>query len=279
VTSRWGAGLLALLLAGTAVAALAASRLEEGPEPGAPASLLYLPKGPYLRLTALGQENLLADLLYLWAIQYYSTYEAAERYRYLEAVFSDAITELDPHYVDVYCVGALIMSIEAGDSAGALRHLDKGIRHNPDSWLLPYVAGWEAYIHGQYDRASRYFDRVRSHPDAPPHMERVYAAVLGKGGHSGQALREWWLVRRSTEDPYVLGVADRWIRRLTTEVLERAVSRFADQRGHRPRRLADLGDTGFLEQALLPPDWRSYRYHPEDGVVRPPEVHVVAGAR
>src|SRR3972149_5776995 len=64
--------------------------------------LLYLPNGKYLRAVSLGHPGLMADLFYLWAIQYYSDYERGDRYRYVEHVFGSVIGELDPHYVDPY---------------------------------------------------------------------------------------------------------------------------------------------------------------------------------
>ncbi len=50
--------------------------------------LLYLPNGSYLKLASLGQAAVLADLIYLWAIQYYSNYE----HRTATATFSTSST-------------------------------------------------------------------------------------------------------------------------------------------------------------------------------------------
>ena len=86
----------------------------EGLKPGAAAHpLLYLPSGKYLKVAALGFDGLLADLLYLWSIQYYGNYDIKDRYTYLERIYDQVITELDPHYLDPYLVGALIMTAEA----------------------------------------------------------------------------------------------------------------------------------------------------------------------
>ena len=56
--------------------------------------LLYLPNGKHLKILSLGHETLLADMIFLWAIQYYSNYEREDRYRYVEHVFGEVITEL-----------------------------------------------------------------------------------------------------------------------------------------------------------------------------------------
>ncbi|HZE88241.1 MAG TPA: hypothetical protein VE404_01770, partial [Verrucomicrobiae bacterium] len=49
--------------------------------------LLYLPSGKYLRAIAPGYRELLADVVYLWSIQYYSSYDAGDRYKYLDHVY------------------------------------------------------------------------------------------------------------------------------------------------------------------------------------------------
>jgi len=54
--------------------------------------LLYLPNGRYLKVASLGQAPLLADLIYIWAIQYYSDYERKDRFRYVRHVFGGVIT-------------------------------------------------------------------------------------------------------------------------------------------------------------------------------------------
>jgi tetratricopeptide (TPR) repeat protein len=277
--ARWTVVLSLVLAAGVILVAVAALQLEERSVEAPPASLLYLPRGPYLRATALGQESLLADLLYLWAIQYYSSYDVAERHEYLEAVFTEAITELDPHYEDAYWIGALIMSIEANEPDAAFRLLDKGIRLNPQSWRLPYVAGWEAYLHRRYDLARTYFDRARAHPDAPAHLERTHAAVLEKSGRPQEALRSWWEVSLSSEDPYVLAVAERWIRQLTAQLLQEAVERHEKATGRAPATLDALAGDPLLPRSLLSEDWRDYVYDRDGRRVRPPDLHVMDGAR
>ena len=58
---------------------------------GASARLLYLPSGAYLKVASLGFDGLLANLIYLWSIQYYAQYTDVEtRYQYLEKVYMEA---------------------------------------------------------------------------------------------------------------------------------------------------------------------------------------------
>ena len=74
--------------------------------------LLYLPNGKFLKIASLGQAPVLADLIYIWAIQYYSNYTRADRYRYVEHVFGNVIAELDTLACDVFASSSA--SCEAG---------------------------------------------------------------------------------------------------------------------------------------------------------------------
>ena len=62
-------------------------------------SLLLLPNGKHLKIVSLGQAPLLAELMYIWAIQYYSEYEREDRFRYVQHIFGDVIAVLDPQMV------------------------------------------------------------------------------------------------------------------------------------------------------------------------------------
>ncbi|MBD3855666.1 MAG: hypothetical protein IFK92_03880, partial [Acidobacteria bacterium] len=106
--------------------------------------LLYLPSPEMLKIMSLGNPGLVADVLYLWSIQYYSFYRPHERFLYLETVYN-LITDLDPLYVDAYRIGALIMQIQTGGDqneidAAVRRLFDKGLRNLPDDWQLAEAA-------------------------------------------------------------------------------------------------------------------------------------------
>src|SRR5436309_15112867 len=120
-------GALACLL----LAVIVQGRIEGERRGGSVHPLLYLPSGKFLKVMALGFDGLLADVLYLWSIPYYGNYDIKDRFEYLERIYEQLITELDPHYLDPYLVGALIMTAEARKPEMALKLLDKGVRANP----------------------------------------------------------------------------------------------------------------------------------------------------
>ncbi len=263
---------LVLFLLGVAGAASGLRGLQRIGDLRTADELLYLPNGRYLRIVSLGHRALMADLVYLWAIQYYSNYDRADRFRYVEHVFGNVIPELDPHYVDAYTLGALILTVEAKDVDAGLRVLDKGMRDNPDDYLLPYLAGWEAYHAGLYERSARYFAEAASKPGAPAVILRNRAGAVARAGDLREAYALWReLYLDPGSDAVTRGVAERRMRdlavRIDLETLERAVERFRTRNGRPPRALSELVRAGEIREVPIDPDGRPYAYDPSSGKV------------
>jgi tetratricopeptide (TPR) repeat protein len=234
--------------------------------------LLYMPSGKYLKAISLGHAPLLADFVYLWAIQYYSDYTRADRYRYVEHVFGDVIGELDPGYIDPYWVGALILTAEAKDEEAGLRLLDRGFEKNPSVWILPYLAGWECQRNGQPDRAAAYFDRAAKVPGAPPDLFRLKAGMTARAGNLREAIARWQdVLADPRNNDEARAIATRQIRTLTVRAdvqdLDAAIGVYRKQVGRPPRSLDELVRAGILNAIPRDPDGQPYAYDPAAGTV------------
>lgn len=232
--------------------------------------LMYLPSGRYLRVASLGFDAILADVLFLWSIQYYSNYAIADRYDYLERIYTDVITELDPHYLDPYLVGAMIMTSEARRPEAALRLLDKGIRSNPGDWILPFEAGYTCYQDlKDYARAAGYFEIAAKHPDAHPAVRRFHAEMFNRAGDPRAALEEWSEIWETATDPYVRGVAWNHVHDLKVEVdladLTAAIAEYRATHGRPPARLEALVAAGIVSALPVDPEGGAYAYAPGTG--------------
>ncbi|HJQ96704.1 MAG TPA: hypothetical protein VJ826_00245 [Candidatus Polarisedimenticolaceae bacterium] len=261
-----------LLVAAVLGAGLARARLVADAPSAGSKDLLYLPNGKYLRAASLGHAPVAADLVYFWAIQYYSDYDRADRYRYIEHVFGTVIPELDPRFIDPYWLGALILTTEASDLEGGLRLLDLGAEKNPKEWVLPFLAGWECDHAKEYDRAAAYFDRAARIPDAPAALVRLVAGMRARGGNLREAIAKWNEVLADPRgDDASHAIAERQVRTLTVRAdlkdLEAAVATFRERRGINPRRLEELVHAGILTRLPQDPDGRPYRYDPATGAV------------
>ncbi len=275
---RWAAWATALLAAGATW--VAGARLERLGESPAVDALLYLPNGKHLKVLSLGHESLLADAVYLWAIQYYSNYSRAERYRYVDHVFREVITELDPQYVDAYWLGALILIVEAREVEAGLRLLDKGIEHNPGEWILPYLAAWESHNAGLFDRAERYFERAARVRDAPPVVRRMRAGMRGKAGDVAGALGLWNKIIDDPEsDARSVAIARRQVRELAVRrdiaLLNEAIERFRIENDRLPGSLEEMRQRAYIDAVPRDPSGQPYRYDPAAGGVAPPGGRVL----
>ena len=242
--------------------------------------LLYLPNGKYLKAISLGHAPLVADLVYLWAIQYYSDYELTDRSRFVEHVFGDVIAELDPNYIDPYWLGAILLTTEMKDLEGGLRLLDRGFANKPTAWILPYLAGWECDRVGQYDRAAAYFDRAARAPGAPPDLFRLKAWMTALTGNLREAIARWQDVLddpRNDED--ARAIAKRQIRTLTVKAdlqdLNTAIAAFRARAGRAPRTLDELVRSGAMRSLPLDPDGNRYVYDPATASVSSPAGRVL----
>ena len=261
---RWiAAGLLAAALGGASLSARVLERLT--PARGRAEQLLYLPNGRHLRVLSLGHAPLLADLIYVWAIQYYSEYDTADRFRYVRHVFGDVIAELDPHYIDAYWLGAMILIIEARDLEGGLSLLDLGIERNPDQWILPYLAAWECQMASRPECAKRYFERAAAVPGAPPITRRMHAALLARTGALEEALRLWLAVLEDpASDDLSRAIAKRKVSEVRAKIdvsaLRQAIETFRIDNGRAPHDLAELRRRGYIREVPTDPSGQPYAY-------------------
>ena len=237
--------------------------------------LLYLPSGPLLRVLSLGYNETLADLIFLWSIQYYGYYAGGVRYDYLVQIYERVITELDPRFRDAYLLGALILDVEARRPADAIRLLEKGTRRNPDDWLLPFEAGFIAYSSlGDYAQAAGYFRRSMERPGAHPVVRRFHAEMFDRLGDPRTSLRHWGEILRTGESEYVRRIAGRHVQDLTRAIqvqdLQAAVGAYRLRTGGPPGRLRELVDAGILLRVPLDPEGRPYLYDAATGTVSAP---------
>jgi len=199
--------------------------------------------------------------------------EAKDRYVYVDHIYSNVITELDPHYEDPYLVGALIMAQEAGNVEMALKLLDKGIQANPEDWLLAFEAGFYCYdtLH-DYARATRYFERAMRVPGVHPLVGRLRAEMYNRMGDRRASWRFWLEIYQSATDEYTRFVAYRHVHDLKIQVdledLTEAIRAFAARAGRNPASLEELVAARLVDRVPRDPEGGAYLYNRATGQVR-----------
>src|SRR5438132_5426221 len=103
---------------------------------------MYLPQGEYLRVAVLGYEQVVADLLWIQAIQAMGERKVTEEAGHWIYRALDVITTLDPKFVHVHESGGIALVTLVVLVEESNRILEKGIQHNPGVWTLPYLLGF-----------------------------------------------------------------------------------------------------------------------------------------
>jgi tetratricopeptide (TPR) repeat protein len=237
------------------------------------ASIIYIPSGKYLKHATFGYSSLAADLIYVWAIQYYSDYSIADRYDHLDHIFS-IIAELDPRYLDPYEMGAIIAVYEARDPYLAFKVLDRGLEKNPDQWIFPYQAGhYAASILKDYELARQYYKRTMEIQGAPDIAKRLYADASFKGMDYQTAWENWREIYETTEDERIKKIASNHLYQVKSAMdiarIEEAIEKYREKFGRVPGNLDQLVRTGFLISVPKDQDDNDYIYNPETGKIEP----------
>lgn len=240
------------------------------------ASIIYIPSGKYLRYATFGYSSLMADLVYIWAIQYYGDNTIAERYDNLDHIFS-IIAELDPRYLDPYEMGAIIAVYEARDPYLAFKVLDRGLEKNPDEWIFPYQAGhYAALTLRDFELARQYYKKTMEIDGAPDIAKRLYADAAFKGTDYRTAWQNWWEVYQKTDDERIKKIASNHLYQVKSAMdlarLEQAIDKYRQQYGRFPDELQQLVRAGIMDSVPKDLDEKDYVYNPETGGIESPLV-------
>jgi hypothetical protein len=196
---------LALPIAALAVLALAwtqprlADLQRRQPALDAPA---LLPGADAVRVLALGQEALVADLLMARALSYYGAHyrhQADLDFTALLGLFRLAL-ELDPDNIDACLLAAnLVVETRPRD---AIALLEDGRLRNPESWKLPEMIGFTYYF-ALHDaaRAARYYELAAHLPGHPPYVPSLASKFYQESGSVEHALRVLTNFYATTRNP------------------------------------------------------------------------------
>lgn len=179
--------------------------------------LLYYPSGLLVRQASLGYETAAADVAWLRGIQYYGEHRLTDQKYELIGHVMSIVTDLDPRFLEPYIFGALVLSQELKRTDEGLALLEKGMRANPESWLLAFEAGFIHYVcRHDYEAAARYFVRASRLPDHPEYVDRFAAFATQRAGNTGMAILLWKRVLL-TENEFMRDVARRELNHLEVE--------------------------------------------------------------
>ncbi len=250
---EWGRIAAALLaLAGAAVWVL--TLLEDRrPAAARAAELSYLPKGEHLKVAVLGYDQVVADLLWLKAVQHFSgRQQTSENYVWAYHA-TDVVTDLDPKFTFAYKAAGTILGVWANRVDESILILKKGITNNPDEWELHFVLGYD-YFYELCDRATaaEYMRQASVLPGAPDYLPRLAARMTVDAGNADTALEFLGRLYAQTQDPQMRESLAQRIKEVIAErdirFLEEGVRRYESRYGRKPGSLGALVSGGIIER-------------------------------
>ena len=235
--------------------------------------LAYLPKGDYLKLAVLGYRQVVADLIWLQAVQHIG----AKRDTQLGYTWTyhavDVLTDLDPTFVPPYQATGLFLGVLVGRQEEGLAILDKGIRHNPSSWQLPFLAGYVSYYELCNPVAGGDYLRIAARvPGSPAYLPQLAARMTVESGDPTAALEFLDRFSRSVTDERVREALLQRMKEIVQEkdlrFLEESIRRYRAKYGQPPAKLEDLMLHGIIPQLPADPLGGEYEVDTFSGVVR-----------
>jgi tetratricopeptide (TPR) repeat protein len=236
------------------------------------AGVVYVPTGPYVKAASFGYSSFLADVIYVWAIQYYSNPNIKDRFDHFARIFG-IIADLDPRWIDPYEVAALIAEYDSGDPELPLKMYDDGAARNPNQWIFPFNAGHYARLKlKDYERAKAYFKKAAETPGAPEIAKRLYADAAFKATDYQTSWAMWREVHETATDPQIRKIASNHLYQVKAAVdiaaLKSALARFREIRGRPARTLDELVTARLIRAVPRDFDEKEYIYDSETGEIR-----------
>ncbi|HJT19324.1 MAG TPA: hypothetical protein VJ746_02560 [Nitrospira sp.] len=219
--------------------------------------LAYLPKGEYLRWVLFGYREIMADFIWLQAVQHIgASRDTALGYTWTYHAV-DVVTDLDPRFVAAYHATGMFLGVLVGRHEQGIAILEKGMRNNPEVWQLPFLAGYISY----YEQcnpvlAGKYLQRAAQVPGSPAYVAKLAARMTVESGDPAAALEFLERFSRSVQDDRVREALAIRIKEILQDrdlrTLEEEVWHYRDRFGRFPSKLDDLLLRGFVLQ--LPKD-------------------------
>lgn len=206
---------------------------------------MFLPKGEYLKSASLGYDQLVADIIWLRAIQVIGEKKISEEgYNWIYHAL-DVITTLDPKFDYAYQVGGIVLSNFGNkiDMSNAL--LEKGLKENPNVWQIPFYLGVNHFFFmDEYRKAADYVALAARIPGRPFYLPQLAATLYVTEGNPDVALEFLGRVYEEAEVEWIRKEIENKAKEVMVErdilFLEGGVARYIERYKKYPVSLEDL---------------------------------------
>ncbi len=237
-----------------------------------PRSLMYLLDGEALKIASVGYEHVVADLVWLRAIQVWGDRQVTQddynwTYRAL-----DIVTTLDPKFADAYLAGGLVLTIIAEHVDQSNKILKKGISSNVKDWKIPFFIGFNYFnFLRDYEAAAVYIEMATKLPGHPPWLPLLAARLHVQANSPQVALELLGRIYENTGDSSLKEKLEMRMKEVIIEqdllALERAIDSYQRQFGVLPESLERLVEIGILDDIRPDPFGAVYEFDSRSGEV------------
>ncbi len=163
---------------------------------------LYLSSSS-LKKISLGYHELLADIYWLRALQYFGSKSLDRQDPELLYHYFDIITDLDPKFVNAYRYGGTFLAepppFGLGETRKGIDLLEKGRTNNPANYRLPLEEAFIYYFYPKdYEKAAQLFREASEKPGLSPlrkaSMNGMAASAHAKGGNRELSKKIWEII-------------------------------------------------------------------------------------
>ncbi len=164
---------------------------------------LMIPSAKTLKIVSFGNVNFVADLMYIWAIQFLSTRSIKNRYDYAYQIF-DIITDLNPKFIDLYFIGSTIVGVNAKKPLKAIELLQKAKKHIKDNYYFDYDSGYFAWYYlKDYQLAKKLYLQMSEYKELPGLLKNFWINMDIKEANTTKnekkAFKLWKEIEKNTK--------------------------------------------------------------------------------
>lgn len=216
-----------------------------------------------LKKMSLGYSDILADIYWIRAIQYFGSTDIEEQNPELLARYFDIITDLDPRFVNAYRFGGTFLAepppFGLGDLEKGLELLEKGRLNNPENFRLPLEEAFMYYMYtDDYETSARLFNEAAEKEGLSEFrkasIKGMAASALDKSGKRESSRRIWEAIYETSPSESRRRFALMNIKEIDTihleEDLTKSLREYADKYNILPDDLNELSQTGFYNGSI-----------------------------
>ena len=220
---------------------------------------LYL-SSSMLDKISLGYQEILADIYWLRALQYFGGKDFNEQNPEVLYHYFDIITDLDPKFINAYRYGGTFLAEPFPYGLGELelgtKIFDKGRENNPDNFRLPLEEAFLYYLHPKdYVKAAELFLEAGSKPGLSEtrkaSIKGMAAAAHAQGGNREISRKIWEIIYETSPSKGRRNFALRNLKELRTMDIEDnltlALKEYRERFNKLPGGVQDIADTGIIE--------------------------------